>query len=133
MEPFTIGIAALIIGLFGGGGVGYAFGSAQREARFKELQEQIAKQARVLADLEKRLGYLCHQVQAIQDDRGIFRRFMWFVFKSDPTLFQAFLDLEHMERQRAGIQGELTRVFTNMLEEFPDHPGVKTLRSLNAA
>jgi hypothetical protein len=130
MDPITIAILALLTGAIGCGGAGYAFGSARKEARFKQLQEQIAKQAQILAALERRLESLCNQVQTLQESRGIFRRFMWFVFKSDPKLFEAFLDLQQTERQRAGVHDVLATVVTTLRGEYPDHPGVKTLGTI---
>ena len=127
MEPFTIAaVVAVITGLIGGG-VGYAFGSAADEERFNALQAQIAKQAKALAEYEKQIEQLCREIEVLRESRGTFRRFMWFVFKSDPKLYELFAELERQERSRREARAGLVVAFSTMRQEFPEHPAAKAV------
>ena len=125
MLPITILVN--LIGFVLGSVTGYAFGSAAREQRFLALQEQISKQAKVIAEYESRIADLCRRLEAIRASRGVLQRFVWFVFKSDPKLYRAFAELERTEGERAQARERFETTVTTLQEEFPDHPTVRGL------
>src|SRR4051812_1476028 len=107
MDPISIGILCALLGTTFGGIGGYLFGSAAKEARFKILQDQIAAQAKVIAEYERRLDELLHELEEIREHRSLIARFMWFVFKSDPKLYQAFAKMEAEEAARAAARNRM--------------------------
>lgn len=124
MEPIT---TFAIIALFFAGGAagGYSFGSAGKAERFAELEKRILELSKLIAEQEKIIRNLVKDLEEIRSSRSMFTRFIWFVFKSDPKLYEKFSKLEEELKNRSSATTEQEKTIDQLMKEFPDHPLAK--------
>lgn len=111
----------LIAGLsaLAGGGGGYIFGTSVKEERFNSLQSEISRLTNIIAEQSITIEKLILELEEIRKTRNLFQRFLWFVFKSDPKLLDAFARLEKAQREKQQASREIKSVFETLRSEFP--------------